>query len=80
MPRRVYSLSHVKYAVDRITWLYENRHLIGGLKSGSQRPEDITSGLFCASGSTTDVGGQAPLKAPLRYQKIINSHTAHTNI
>lgn len=32
MPRRVYSLSHVKYAVDRITWLYENRHLIGGLK------------------------------------------------
>ncbi|NSL52534.1 tryptophanase [Calidifontibacillus erzurumensis] len=32
MPRRVYSLSHVKYAVDRLTWLYENRHLIGGLK------------------------------------------------
>lgn len=32
MPRRVYSLSHVKYAVDRIHWLYENRHLIGGLK------------------------------------------------
>lgn len=32
MPRRVYSLSHVKYAVDRIAWLYENRHLIGGLE------------------------------------------------
>lgn len=32
MPRRVYSLSHVKYAVDRLTWLYENRKLIGGLK------------------------------------------------
>ncbi|WP_085992947.1 tryptophanase [Oceanobacillus senegalensis] len=32
MPRRVYSLSHVEYAVDRITWLYENRELIGGLR------------------------------------------------
>ncbi|WP_017754447.1 tryptophanase [Calidifontibacillus oryziterrae] len=32
MPRRVYSLSHVKYAIDRIVWLYENRHLIEGLK------------------------------------------------
>lgn len=32
MPRRVFTLSQVKYAVDRIAWLYENRHLIGGLK------------------------------------------------
>jgi tyrosine phenol-lyase len=32
MPRRVFTLSQVKYAVDRIVWLYENRHLIGGLK------------------------------------------------
>lgn len=31
MPRRVYTLSQVKYAVDRIAWLYENRRLIGGL-------------------------------------------------
>ncbi|MEB1806025.1 MAG: hypothetical protein LPK26_01780 [Bacillaceae bacterium] len=31
MPRRVYTLSQVKYAVDRIAWLYENRDLIGGL-------------------------------------------------
>lgn len=31
MPRRVYTLSQVKYAVDRISWVYENRHLIGGL-------------------------------------------------
>lgn len=31
MPRRVYTLSQVKYAVDRISWLYENRQLIGGL-------------------------------------------------
>lgn len=32
MPRRVFTLSQVNYAVDRIAWLYENRELIGGLK------------------------------------------------
>lgn len=32
MPRRVFTLSQVKYAIDRITWLYENRDLIGGLR------------------------------------------------
>lgn len=32
LPRRVFTLSQVKYAVDRICWLYKNRHLIGGLK------------------------------------------------
>jgi tryptophanase len=32
LPRRVFTLSQVKYAVDRIAWLYENRRLIGGLK------------------------------------------------
>ncbi|MBB6443600.1 tryptophanase [Bacillus benzoevorans] len=32
MPRRVFTLSQVKYAVDRVAWLYENRNLIGGLK------------------------------------------------
>ncbi|MFC0240164.1 tryptophanase [Rhodopseudomonas telluris] len=31
MPRRVFTLSQVKYAVDRIAWLYANRKLIGGL-------------------------------------------------
>jgi tryptophanase len=32
LPRRVFTLSQIRYAVDRITWLYENRELIGGLK------------------------------------------------
>ncbi len=32
LPRRVFTLSQVKYAVDRISWLYDNRNLIGGLK------------------------------------------------
>ncbi|XMB66017.1 tryptophanase [Mycoplasmatota bacterium zrk1] len=38
LPRRVFSLSHVKYAVDRITWLYQNRELIEGLKF-TEEPE-----------------------------------------
>ena len=32
MPRRVYTLSQVNYAIDRIKWVYENRDLIGGLE------------------------------------------------
>jgi tryptophanase len=32
MPRRVFTLSQIKYVEDRMTWLYENRKLIGGLK------------------------------------------------
>ena len=31
MPKRVFTLSQVKYTADRIDWLYHNRHLIGGL-------------------------------------------------
>lgn len=32
LPRRVFTLSQVQYAIDRIIWLYDNRKLIGGLK------------------------------------------------
>ncbi|HZL65519.1 MAG TPA: tryptophanase [Thermoleophilia bacterium] len=31
MPRRVFTLSQVDYAIDRIDWLYQNRDLVGGL-------------------------------------------------
>ncbi len=31
VPRRVFTMSHLKYAIDRIAWLYENRDLVGGL-------------------------------------------------
>jgi tryptophanase len=31
LPRRVFSLSQIIYASDRLAWLYENRALIGGL-------------------------------------------------
>ncbi len=32
MPRRVFTLSQIKYVADRLKWLYANRHLVGGLK------------------------------------------------
>jgi tryptophanase len=32
IPKRVFTLSQVKYAADRIGWLFKNRHLIGGLE------------------------------------------------
>ena len=32
MPRRVFTLSQVQYAIDRIVWLYSHRKLIGGLR------------------------------------------------
>jgi tyrosine phenol-lyase len=32
VPRRVYTLSQIEYAVDRLTWLYQHRDLVGGLK------------------------------------------------
>lgn len=32
VPRRVFTLSQMKYVVDRMVWLYENREMIGGLK------------------------------------------------
>ena len=38
MPRRVFTLSQVNYAIDRIRWLYENRKLIGGLTFVEEPP------------------------------------------
>lgn len=32
MPRRVFTLSQVKYCADRVKWMYDNRHIIGGLQ------------------------------------------------
>lgn len=32
VPRRVFTLSQIKYVEDRMGWLYENRALIGGLR------------------------------------------------
>lgn len=38
LPRRVFTLSQVRYAIDRITWLYENRALVGGLRFIEEPP------------------------------------------
>jgi tyrosine phenol-lyase len=38
LPRRVFTLSQVKYAIDRITWLYENRAMLGGLRFIEEPP------------------------------------------
>ena len=32
LPRRVFTLSQVQYAIDRIHWLHDNRRLVGGLE------------------------------------------------
>ncbi|MDR1500694.1 MAG: tryptophanase [Tannerellaceae bacterium] len=32
VPRRVFTLSQIKYVIDRLVWLYANRNLIGGLR------------------------------------------------
>ncbi len=38
IPRRVYSMSQIEYAVDRILWLYKNRDLVQGLKFIEEPP------------------------------------------
>ena len=38
VPRRVFTLSQIKYVADRMIWLYENRHLIGGLRFTYEPP------------------------------------------
>ena len=38
LPRRVYTISHIEYAIDRIKWLYKHRDLIKGLRFVSEPP------------------------------------------
>lgn len=38
VPRRVFTLSQVKYVIDRMQWLYDNRELIGGLRFTYEPP------------------------------------------
>ena len=38
LPRRVFTLSQVRFIADRLAWLYDNRHLIGGLKFVEEPP------------------------------------------
>ncbi|NLN17673.1 MAG: tryptophanase [Firmicutes bacterium] len=38
VPRRVYSMAHMEYVVDRLSWLYAHRDLIGGLEFVQEPP------------------------------------------
>ncbi len=38
LPRRLYTLSHIEYAVDRLKWLYQHRDLVGGLHFVEEPP------------------------------------------
>jgi tyrosine phenol-lyase len=38
LPRRVYTISHIEYAIDRVNWLYKHRDLVKGLKFTSEPP------------------------------------------
>jgi len=38
LPRRVYTVSHIEYAIDRINWLYKHRDLVKGLRFVSEPP------------------------------------------
>ncbi|NTV23375.1 MAG: tryptophanase [Nanoarchaeota archaeon] len=38
VPRRVFTISHVLFTVDRLKWLLANKHLVGGLKFTEEPP------------------------------------------
>lgn len=38
LPRRVYSMAHVEYVVDRLAWLLAHRDLVGGLRFVEEPP------------------------------------------
>lgn len=38
VPRRVFTASHIEFAVDRLKWLLKNRHLVHGLKFFEEPP------------------------------------------
>jgi len=38
LPRRVYTMSQIEYAVERLNWLYKHRDLVGGLKFVEEPP------------------------------------------
>ena len=42
-PRRVFTLSQIKYVIDRLEWLYENRHLSAVCASPTSRPCSVSS-------------------------------------
>lgn len=52
VPRRVYTISHIDYVVDRLAWLHEHRNLVKGLKFTEEPPV-----LRFFLGKLTDIDG-----------------------
>ena len=38
LPRRLFTLSQVEYAIDRLHWLFLNRDIVGGLRFTEEPP------------------------------------------
>jgi tryptophanase len=38
VPRRVYTMSHIEFATDRLSWLFHHKDLVGGLKFVEEPP------------------------------------------
>jgi tryptophanase len=38
VPRRVFTVSHVEFSVDRLKWLLKHRDIVGGLKFFEEPP------------------------------------------
>jgi tryptophanase len=38
LPRRVYTISHIEYAIDRINWLHKHRKFVKGLRFTFEPP------------------------------------------
>jgi len=60
LPRRVYSISHIEYIVDRVRWLFKNRNLVKGLKFVSEPP---VLRFFVGKLATVDDWGKTLVKA-----------------
>jgi tryptophanase len=60
VPRRVYTVSHLDYAIDRISWLYDHRELVKGLQFTYEPP---VLRFFFGKLSTLDGWSEALVKA-----------------
>lgn len=60
VPRRVYTMAHMDYVVDRLAWLYEHRNLVKGLKFYEEPP---VLRFFIGKMNALDNWGQTLAKA-----------------
>jgi tryptophanase len=60
VPRRVYTMAHMDYVVDRLAWLHEHRNLVKGLKFYEEPP---VLRFFLGKMNPLDNWGQSLAKA-----------------